>query len=359
VLTLLLLLAHELVVMPRVISTAKPYFDNYELPMWDVHQEALDRGTATADVLFLGDSVFLGGIDSRAFEQSTGVRAYNLSLAGMQPPGLYVMLQRYLSTHDAPSVVVLNPSPPFLSDNAITRQYFNTHFIRWCIRAGEMARLAGDLGRWRSNAPAIVGEYLQSAFSPTLTYRIELAELAHCWLRNDLSHTQQMNADIRATMEQQRGFRVWREFTFLGGTLNRAVLERLRERPGVQGSLRRTYHDMLFVFHPIPLHQQYLDRVLALCQEHDIQVLMYMGPFPETLHILREATGYNTRIRAYAAAILDRHPHVNVLDPLLVTFDDDLFQEPFHLTSDGADALTAMMASWYQSQPTLQQADRQ
>jgi hypothetical protein len=70
------------------------------------------RSTEYNDVIFLGDSAPLYGIDPKYFEELTRLKAYNLSsFRPVSINGYLIIVQAYLSQHPAPRMVVLCVSP--------------------------------------------------------------------------------------------------------------------------------------------------------------------------------------------------------------------------------------------------------
>jgi hypothetical protein len=66
----------------------------------------------TNDVIFVGDSTCLHGIDTKAFERISGLRAYNLATIGAAGPSTaLIILKAYLASHSAPKAICLVLSP--------------------------------------------------------------------------------------------------------------------------------------------------------------------------------------------------------------------------------------------------------
>lgn len=64
------------------------------------------------DVIFLGDSTCLCGVDPKRFERLTGLRGYNLGSQGrVGPMGFLITGKAYLSRHPRPEAVVLCVGP--------------------------------------------------------------------------------------------------------------------------------------------------------------------------------------------------------------------------------------------------------
>ncbi len=115
----------------------------------------MDYATHSAernDVVFVGDSTCLSGIETRQFEQISGLTAYNLGTIGMIGiDGYTVLLKSYLEHHPAPRVVVLCVLPsevgpplqvrrPEVSRSGPRAQNITERFL-WCFgQAGEYPR---------------------------------------------------------------------------------------------------------------------------------------------------------------------------------------------------------------------------
>jgi hypothetical protein len=93
------------------------FLKNYRPPSdYEAHIALAMRYAQTSteanDVIFLGDSTCLTGIDPVVFDKLTGLRAYNLSSVGILGiDGLVVMFKKYLEHHPKPRMVVLCPHP--------------------------------------------------------------------------------------------------------------------------------------------------------------------------------------------------------------------------------------------------------
>ena len=70
------------------------------------------ESTEENDVIFLGDSACLTGINPTLFKMASGLRAYNLgSLYAVGSEGMLVTCQAYLAKHPPPQLIVLCLSP--------------------------------------------------------------------------------------------------------------------------------------------------------------------------------------------------------------------------------------------------------
>jgi hypothetical protein len=82
------------------------------------------------DVIFVGDSAPLYGIDPKCFEELTGLKAYNLaSFRPVSVNGFVMTVQAYLSRHPAPRLVVLCVSPEVPGETDVER-VFAKRFVR-------------------------------------------------------------------------------------------------------------------------------------------------------------------------------------------------------------------------------------
>jgi len=80
------------------------------------------NSTEYNDVIFVGDSAPLYGIDPKCFQELTGLKAYNL--ASFRPVSIYgylVTVQAYLSRHPAPRLIVLCVSPEVPGESDVER----------------------------------------------------------------------------------------------------------------------------------------------------------------------------------------------------------------------------------------------
>jgi hypothetical protein len=114
------------------------------------------------DILFLGASTCLGGVQTRQFERLTGLSAYNLGVnAVLGIDGYLVLLRTYLEHHPAPRAVVLCVAPRQVGtdgkfDPALTR--LKERFL-WCYgKENEFPRPAyAEPTRYYKPTPNLAG----------------------------------------------------------------------------------------------------------------------------------------------------------------------------------------------------------
>ncbi len=152
------------------VNGKQRFLKNYRAPSdYEAHiafaMEYAQRSHEANDVVFLGDSTCLTGLDPVAFQQSSGLRAYNLSSMGVLGiDGLTVMLKHYLEHHPKPRMVVLCPHPWALSmppvqlgAEDVREGYFRTYDPSSLLATPLTSAARIRLGFWKAYGFAIGG----------------------------------------------------------------------------------------------------------------------------------------------------------------------------------------------------------
>ncbi len=311
-----------------------PYDHSRELTMWDLKQKLVESGRMNSDILFLGDSKTLGGINAKVFEQGTGMRAYNLSLAGMQPVGHYFLLRRYFQHNKKPRILFYSPSAFLLEDHI--EEFFSDRFCRYFIKTGEMSMLLPDILRLpEGKAKKPILEFLFKNTLITYSLRFEIRALAENAWKGSLQDVLKTNKDIVDGLQKDNGFCMWHH----GGALTQGQITKLYQE-------NASYKGMVFVS-PSPMNSKYIQKIFDLCRVNGTRVVFSFGPEPEELYRIREQLGVNANMHEFVAALAKRNPQVEWLDPLILRYADDCFFDISHVNEKGVQQWTQEMIAQY------------
>jgi hypothetical protein len=112
---------------------------------------------------------------------------------------------------------------------------------------------------------------------------------------------------------------------------------------GAPGWATRGVPDPVQPFEPSPREEQALERVLALCRERGIRVLVPSMPHAEWYAQALRAGPGAARMQEFWSGLQQR-PGVRVgADPILI-FPSELYADPTHLNPRGADRFSAELA---------------
>ncbi len=267
---------------------------------------------ARADVICFGDSLVQNGIVPGVLEQTRGLTACNLAIAGSIPPAGYVLLERLFRAGAKPKAVLLDGELLGMSPLYALRAWPEL------ANSSELIDLA-----WTGRDPDFLARALLARW--LLTYRARsdirasvvaafdgrLAEgpgtLAPTW-RN-------LNINQGALVQNDRNYASW--------------TDKLRKQMTVVDhlSLRWSCH---------PINDVYVRRFLDLTEARGIPVYWLILPLYEELETLRETRGWDAAYASYLRGLQTRYPHLTVLDGRRAHYPPAVMVDVLHLSRTGA-----------------------
>lgn len=249
VLTFLIILS-VLIIETNYILTPKKYFDN-TWPTTSTYKGFYQMDENTIDVLFFGSSHAASGFNPQEIYNNYGIRSYNLGCEQQNILVSYYWLKEALK-YQRPKVVILD-----------TYMLFEYNHVEALNTAESCTRMAMDAMKWSKvkyeAIKAICDNDDQQIFN---SY----------FFKNIRFHTRWTNLT-----EQDFTFNNMEEHYELKGyaPLNsRGINVKLDYQP---------YSDFDTTVYgtPVPLMNDYLDKMVKLCEENDIQLLLVKTPTTE------------------------------------------------------------------------------
>jgi hypothetical protein len=273
----------------------------------------------TCEVLCVGDSILQFGAIPRAFEQCLRRSAYNLSIAGGQPPGSYFMLRRALSAGARPAAIVVDFKACLIAMPPRENR-------RMWVEVLTLAECA-EIGLAQGDAT-------------------ELASILLCKLIPSYKARQEIRSFVLALLYGERPPSHVAVAQFLrNANVNKGAVvasDSFRAPWRPQEVIEREFLPDTWDIDPVNAH--YIRRLLELADSRHIPVFWVLGPIRAELQIKRDAKGleaaYVRRVNEFCA----RFPNLYVIDARHAGFPDTAFWDPMHLDRSGALALSCAVA---------------
>jgi hypothetical protein len=280
---------------------------------WRLAWENTPKVAEDAEVLCFGDSQLKFGIVPQLLERQLGASVFNLALVGGRCSSSYFLLRRVLESGHRPRAVVVDFFPFFMKQGHQPSLSMLPEILT--LRDGL------DLSV-RSRDGNLLGHLVTARLLPSFRNRQGLRDQ----LANLVSGSQ---GDPLYTLSHLiRNYRVNR-----GSMLMPSVAGRSYDAD----EWRRTYFSDTN-FRPVNLI--YLDRFLSIAEDYHIPVYWVLPPNDPSLRAECRKSGYDVALTQFVRHVQKKHPAVVVLDARACGFDADLFNDPHHLGSKGAYALT-------------------
>lgn len=269
------------------------------------------------DILFLGSSHFLSGIDPAVVDSVTTQNSYNMARVGLRPASAYILLNEVLDKQK-PKFVVLD-----IFHRTFTGSGFN-HLYDFGYVDFEQSKVSFAKENFSLEENARL-------FFPTYIYRSNLP-------------------NIRPLL----GFRSqkdnWQDLHYKGYIRHNATIsqKKLQENEFVNYQFDQLQID--------PKNLLYLDKLVSLCRENDIEMIWVTTPLPE---ICLAGIKNQAEIDAYFQALADKYgiKYLNYNETQLrksVSFADSVdYSDDDHLNFRGAKKISADIAQRIESQLSI------
>lgn len=275
----------------------------------------INGSTEANDVIFIGDSAGLEGVQPILFERLTGLRAYNLCSVGvLQLDGLTVVLRAYLARHPAPRLVVVCVQPQQISTPLWSHELIEIHeHFMDCFDGDNPARW----GRAEEPIKKQIGRGARRVLG-TITHRSGSHQNA---LVQGRPYTQ-----LAREVAEGRGY--WGIERVMEDGLKRS------EIPG----------------YPFEVKPELLDMMGALrdtTEKSGAKMMVRFMPVP-----LEGISAEEDPLRSWTSGVEHVCPNAIISRPEILLYDRTLFSDLAHLNHRGAEKLTALLAD--QIGPLLQ-----
>jgi hypothetical protein len=277
------------------------------------------------DVVFVGDSALRGGLDTREFEQETGLKAYNLGsvwLIGMRAYTL--ILDAYLKSHPKPRLVVFSMH---LAEIGPVPHKRNAHPHAWDADWNEPPEIQDVRDRFLwCFGPGTEDMRPHNSFSYHVRqglryeYGLLMGGFEHFADEPIVSNRGETFRTYQGKLLKQRGF---------------GAIPDLRKGPKpIRGKVSTL--DPFVVGHE---WKKELSTLIRLTADHGVGLLIRFMPFAG------EAAEHSPRLRAFAMELESQYPTVVVGRPEVLLYDPGVFVDGWHLDAKGIEKFTTFTAS--------------
>jgi len=283
---------------------------------WKLSRRASTVRASDCEVLGLGTSMSKLGLYPSVIERESGRRGFNLACCAGRIPGSYYLLKRAIEAGARPEAVLLEVHPTYLE------MPFQEGLVAWpdLLEPGDCLDLA-----WRSGDPTFFASTMLSRLLPSLNSRAEIRAAILGALRDQASLNRKANTPLVRNLEKNDGAFVNRRGVPFDGAISPYLAE-IYLQP--HRSVNR-------------LNEEYLRRLLDLCQSKQIQVYWLIPPFAPTLQALREQVGHDLAYTRFTQRIQQDYPSLVVLDARRSDYQPSVFFDAAHLDYQGAVAYSA------------------
>lgn len=287
------------------------YMDE-EYPSWKYQKDMSVSGPAY-DTLILGDSTAKAGL----IPNQLGDNVINLSMGGATPIEIYYTLARYLDSHDAPenAFIMFTPYHYSFLDNFWQRtMYFNY------LNTGEAFAVL-------KNAHALKDETIltDSGLLEAVSYRLRLPnKYLPAMYNSGFIGRRDTNERIYNEIAANRG-----QYYF--GTAD--------------GCSDHNYESNYTALNLSPMVDLYMRKLLELCTEHGIHVVLEQSPMNTASYELLDET-YVKEYTAYMELLAQDYPAITV-DTMIAHYEDAYFGDASHLNEKGATRFTGEIKTEY------------
>lgn len=287
------------------------YMDE-EYPSWKYQRDMTASGP-TYNTLILGDSTAKAGLIPNQLSEQT----INLAIGGATPIEMYYSLERYLDKHAAPenALIMFTPYHYSFLDNFWQRtMYFNY------LDTGETLEVL-------KNARNVSEEAIltDSCFLDTVSYRLRLPnQYLPAMYNSGFIGRYDTNERIYQEIASNRG-----QYYF--GTAD--------------GCSDHNYESNYTALNLSPMVDLYMRRLLNLCAEHKIQVVLEQAPMNASSYELLDAN-YVSEYTAYMELLAQNYPAVTV-DTEIAHYEDAYFGDASHLNEKGSLRFTEEIKNMY------------
>lgn len=273
-----------------------------------------ERDDKERDILILGDSRAKAGFVPASLSKG----AYNLALGGATPVEGYYSLREYLAHHKKPQTLIVAYAPMHYMDvdTLWTRTvYFHN------IASKDFWEIVGNAKGCSRSEKILIDHYPLEYMMYMLYFPNKYATAlknAGFFFRHQRIVTKYQE------MEEHLGHTLY-------GTENGCG--------GVNGEA----HEMDFSCSDVI--DLYLGRLLGLCRDEDIEVILEQLPMNETSYGILQPD-FKAHYKEYMLQLMDKYPEVTV-NPGIYCYDNAYFGDADHLNAEGCEIFTEYIREKY------------
>jgi hypothetical protein len=305
----------------RFVSKQRTTFTAPLVLEWRATRRAAATDAPGCALLYVGSSTIKNGVVPEVIEDVTGLRGYNLALAGGTPPVAYYMLRRALDHGARPSAVIVDFCHGRLESDPLPDGSIHA----WAQLLDPLEAI--DLARWTGDG-SFFGQLLAARVLPTVRIRRDLRRAV-------------VSALEGRPVSQQTGAM----FYDRNRKLNRGAHVHPK-LPSFQDSPSPTVMiDLSASWKCHPVNAAFVERFLDLAQSRGIAVYWLMPPFPPGHQAQYDWTHGEKNYLQLVRRLVERYPRLTVIDGRHADYPATVFIDPVHLDRTGAAALSESLAS--------------
>ncbi|MBO6015972.1 MAG: hypothetical protein J6P60_05230 [Lachnospiraceae bacterium] len=312
---LAVLLVPIYVLLPLYCAFFPMYYMDDEYAMYRQQREyCLQETEDDKEIIILGDSRTKAGLVPEVLSENS----YNLALGGATPIEGYYSLREYLQHHDAPKTIILAYAPMHYMDvdTLWTRTvYFHNmdrdDFFEILQNAKNCQKKEKILLPHYGLEYAMYALYLPNKYATALK-------------KSGFVFRHRQTVTKYREMKEQRGHTLY-------GTENGSG--------GVNGEAHESDFEASDVI------DLYLDRMLDLCREEGISVILEQLPMNETSYSILQPD-FKTHYKEYMAGIADAHPEA-LVNAGFCCYNNEYFGDADHLNAEGCEVYTQFIREKY------------
>ena len=313
---LMILVVPFFVILPLYCWAFPMYYMDDEYAMYKQQREYCNtpvaEGEMDNEILIFGDSRAKAGFVPKLLSED----AYNLALGGATPIEGYYSLKEYLENHEKPETVVLAYAPMHYMD--VDTLWTRTVYFHNIDREDFFEILRTAKG-YEKTDKILIDNYL-----------LEYAMYA-CYMPNKYATALKNSGFVfrhDQTVAKYEDMKANKGHTFYGTA---------EYSSGVNGEA----HEMDFV--PSDIIDAYLRKMIGLCEENGIQVMIEQLPMNETSYGILQPE-FKEHYKSYMMELATAYPNVRVaVKPYC--YNNEYFGDADHLNAKGCEVFSKYIAS--------------
>jgi len=273
------------------------------------------------DTLFCGTSRTYSGINPMLFDELTGSNSFHLATSAQGLDSTYFLIKDALR---------VNPVKKIYLELSVATLFENDDDYARIIAADRLYTLRGRLeAAFAEENPGLQFQYLFYSTQVKDYLDFDLVALNLRYKLSARGHLAPRRVPDRIHYIG-RGF--YNSTEVYDGNFNGRIKERyVWDRSKIS-----------------PENLSYLDKILRLCQKHEVEVILYSPPISQPV---MPYVGDLTDMHEYYQAIADSYGiefiDITALPDSLTYFPNETFRDSMHLNVDGAEVLTKILAGEY------------
>ena len=305
----------------RFVSKQMTRFTTPLILEWRATRRAAATDAPGCAVLCLGSSMIKNGVSPEVIEDVTGLRGYNLALAGGTPPSAYYMLRRALDRGARPSAVIVD----FCHGRLESDPFPDASIHGWAQLLDPLEAI--DLARWTGDG-SFLGQLLAARALPTVRIRRDLRVAVVAALEG-------------RPVSQQAGAVLFDR----NRKLNRGAHVHPKTSSFQDFAVPTVRIDLSASWKCHPVNAAFVERFLDLAQSRGIAVYWLMPPLPPGHQAQYDCTHGEKNYLQLVRRLVERYPRLTVIDGRHADYPTTVFFDVVHLNRAGAAALSESLAS--------------